>query len=427
MHAGFLLDHCPDPTCPTRARPAGVDGTRHAAHRHELLVRAARGGVETFHPFDYLGFRYLQIDDPGRALAPQRHRRPHPPRRGTRRARWYVPVVGPDHRRRLRSRPPLGAVTPRRSSSSTLPPARRAPWLWDGFNDSQTAMAAFGEQNLTRKSLLEFAQSQGSLLAQGRINKIYPTSLGALDINEFTEIYPEWVWQYWMHTGDRTAARRRVPGAARTSSGYVDHSIDRRRPGSSRTSRRRASTTPSRPSPASMCSGPTCSAWSPTSRRSSAARRRDRRAPLAAVGAHCGDQRQAHPARRYRTSTGCDAHGTQVDHGRRRTTNAAALVYGVAPAAPRSPRSATTSPASGCRPRRAPPARSSARLHIAGPYDDVVTPAHRQAHRRVGQHPRRGRHVHVGGVAVHPTPSATACRTAGARTCSSRSCGRCSA
>ena len=65
-------------------------------------------------------------------------------------------------------------------------------------------MAAFGEQNLTRKSLTEFAQSQARYWPNGAVNKIYPTGLGALDINESTEIYPEWVWQYWMHTGDRT-------------------------------------------------------------------------------------------------------------------------------------------------------------------------------------------------------------------------------
>ena len=64
-------------------------------------------------------------------------------------------------------------------------------------------MAAFGEQNLTRKSLTEFAQSQKRYWPNGAVNKIYPTGLGALDINESTEIYAEWVWEYWMHTGDR--------------------------------------------------------------------------------------------------------------------------------------------------------------------------------------------------------------------------------
>ncbi|HEX3980885.1 MAG TPA: alpha-L-rhamnosidase C-terminal domain-containing protein, partial [Acidimicrobiales bacterium] len=84
------------------------------------------------------------------------------------------------------------------------PTREKGSWLYDGCKESLTAMAAFGEQNLTRKSLTEFAQSQRRYWPNGAVNKIYPTGLGALDINESTEIYPEWVWQYWMHTGDRT-------------------------------------------------------------------------------------------------------------------------------------------------------------------------------------------------------------------------------
>ena len=105
------------------------------------------------------------------------------------------------------------------------PTREKGPWLWDGFNESQTAMAAFGEQNLTRKSLLEFAQSQARYWPQGRINKIYPTGLGALDINEFSEIYPEWVWQYWMNTGDRTLLAAVYPTVLHLAD-YVAAAID---------------------------------------------------------------------------------------------------------------------------------------------------------------------------------------------------------
>ena len=104
------------------------------------------------------------------------------------------------------------------------PTREKGPWLWDGFNESQTAMAAFGEQNLTRKSLLEFAQSQARYWPQGRINKIYPTGLGALDINEFSEIYPEWVWQYWLATGDRSLLEAVYPTIANLSD-YVQSAV----------------------------------------------------------------------------------------------------------------------------------------------------------------------------------------------------------
>ena len=42
------------------------------------------------------------------------------------------------------------------------------------------------------------------------------------DINEFTEIYPEWVWQYWMHTGDRALLEQVYPVLVNLA-GYVAH------------------------------------------------------------------------------------------------------------------------------------------------------------------------------------------------------------
>jgi alpha-L-rhamnosidase len=154
--------------------------------------------VESFVPFDYLGFRYFEVDDPGAAqvIALTRH------------------VALPDLEAATfsSSDPTIDAVFElgRHSALFTAqeqfidtPTREKGPWLWDGFNESQAAMAAFGDENETRKSLLEFAESQRRYWPEGGINKIYPTSLGAVQINEFTEIYPEWVWQYWMNTGDR--------------------------------------------------------------------------------------------------------------------------------------------------------------------------------------------------------------------------------
>jgi alpha-L-rhamnosidase len=97
------------------------------------------------------------------------------------------------------------------------PTREQGSWLWDGRNESQTAMDAFGDINLTRKSLLEFAQSQQRFWPDGAINKIYPTSLGAQQIPQFTEIYVDWVWQYWMHSGDRTLLSQLYPVVAKVA------------------------------------------------------------------------------------------------------------------------------------------------------------------------------------------------------------------
>jgi len=200
MRAGYLLDE------PTTGQPfTGVPGQVSVAHgtQHTDMSYGyvQRGGTEEFHPFDYLGFRYFQVDGAGEALgsaditALARHTAlpDVPPATFT----SDQPVVDAVFRLGMHS-----AVFTAQEQFIDTPTREKGPWLFDGFNESCTAMAAVGEQNLTRKSLLEFAQSQGRYWPNGAVNKIYPTGLGALDINEFTEIYPEWVWQYWLHTGD---------------------------------------------------------------------------------------------------------------------------------------------------------------------------------------------------------------------------------
>jgi alpha-L-rhamnosidase len=222
MHAGFLLDeHTGSTASGVPGRVSVVHGTQHTDMSYSYVQR---GGRETFHPFDYLGFRYLQIDGPGESLSPNdvvaltRH------------------AAMPDESTATftSSNPTANAVFElgRHSALFTAqeqfldtPTREKGPWLWDGFNESQAAMAAFDEQNLTRKSLLEFAQSQARYWPQGRINKIYPTGLDALDINEFTEIYPEWVWQYWLHTGDRSLLEVVYPAVANVAD-YVDRAIN---------------------------------------------------------------------------------------------------------------------------------------------------------------------------------------------------------
>ncbi len=223
MHAGYLLDE-PVTGQPFTGQPGQVSTTHGTQHTDMSYSYIQAGGTEEFHPFDYLGFRYLQIDDPGETLAAAdvvaltRH--------------TVVPDV--DAATFSSSSPALDAVfeLARHSALFTAqeqfvdtPTREKGPWLWDGFNESLATMAAFGEQNLTRKSLLEFAQSQGRYWRNGAVNKIYPTGLGAEDINEYTEIYPEWVWQYWMNTGDRTLLESVYPVMEHIA-GYVDAAVD---------------------------------------------------------------------------------------------------------------------------------------------------------------------------------------------------------
>ncbi len=222
MHAGYLLE--PAAGQPTAGEPGQVSTAHGTQHTDMSYSYVQRGGEEQFHPFDYLGFRYFQIDDPGEVLG-----------RDDVVALTRHTVLPDEHAATFSSSDPtvdavfeLGrhsALFSAQEQFLDTPTREKGPWLWDGFNESQTAMVAFGEQNLTRKSLLEFAQSQARYWPNGAVNKIYPTGLGPLDINEFTEIYPEWVWQYWLDTGDRALLAAVYPVVSRVSD-YVAATID---------------------------------------------------------------------------------------------------------------------------------------------------------------------------------------------------------
>jgi alpha-L-rhamnosidase len=223
MRAGYVLDELGDGVAFSGlpGQVSTVHGTQHTNMRYSYIQR---GGVEDFLPFDYLGFRYFQIDNPSETLSPAdvvaltRHSAVPDENAGT----------------FASSEPTVDAVFELARHSALFcaqeqfidtPTREKGPWLWDGFNESQTAMAVLGDQNLSRKSLQEFAQSQSRYWPNGAVNKIYPTGLGAEDIDEFAEIYAEWVWQYWLNTGDRPLLREVYPVLVKLS-GYVAGAID---------------------------------------------------------------------------------------------------------------------------------------------------------------------------------------------------------
>jgi alpha-L-rhamnosidase len=215
MHAGYLLD--PDGSVST------TQGTQHTDMSYSYIERGH--GTEQFRAFDYLGFRYFQIDAPGEKLTksdivalarhaevPDEHAASFASSDSTIDDEFALGVHS--------------SLYTAQESFIDTPTREKGPWLWDGYNESITAMAVFGEENLTRKSLMEFAASQKRYWPNGSVNKIYPTGLGALDINEFTEIYPEWVWQYWMRTGDQSLLAAVYP-ALQGVSNYVQASVSK--------------------------------------------------------------------------------------------------------------------------------------------------------------------------------------------------------
>ena len=206
MHAGYLLDRSGDVST--------TMGTQHTNMSYSYIERG--GGPETFRPFDYLGFRYLQIDDPGETLTAKdllvltRHDAVPDEHAGTFTSSNKTVDAVFDLGRH-------SALFTMQEQFVDTPTREKGPWLGDGANESETAMDAFGETNLTRKDLLEFAQSQARFWPNGAINKIYPTALGAQEIPQGTAYYPEWVWQYWIHSGDRALLSELYPVVVKVS------------------------------------------------------------------------------------------------------------------------------------------------------------------------------------------------------------------
>ncbi len=225
MRAGYLLDE-PVAGQPFTGVPGQVSTTHGTQHTDMSYSYVQRGGERGVPPLRLPRLPLLPDRRPRRDAEPRRRRGPHPPRCGPRRARGDVRVVVGRSSTPSSNSSRHSALFGAQEQWIDTPTREKGPWLWDGFNESQTAMVAFGEQNLTRRSLLEFAQSQSRFWAKsGAVNKIYPTGLGAEDINEYTEIYPEWVWQYWMRTGDRALLRAVYPVLVNIA-GYIQASLD---------------------------------------------------------------------------------------------------------------------------------------------------------------------------------------------------------
>ena len=208
MRVGYLLD------------PDGEVSTTHGTQGTNLSFSyVMTDGPQTFEAFSFLGFRYLQIDDPGEAIeagqvvALARHA-----------AMPDVPMAtfATDDRMldavwKLNARSCLYCC---HEQFVDTPTREKAQFLWDAANESEAVMRTYGEQNLSWQGLRDGARGQARFWPDGRVNVVYPYGFGARDIPTFTERYPEWVWRYYVSTGDRDTAVTLYPTTARIA-GYL--------------------------------------------------------------------------------------------------------------------------------------------------------------------------------------------------------------
>lgn len=88
------------------------------------------------------------------------------------------------------------------------PTREQGQFLHDTINISDGLMATQFERNATRKAIREFMFSQerwwsSTLADSGRYNAVYPNGDGKRDIPDFTQVVPDWIWEYYEETGDR--------------------------------------------------------------------------------------------------------------------------------------------------------------------------------------------------------------------------------
>ncbi len=214
LHVGYTLD------------PDGAVSTTHNTQGTDLSFSyTQRSGSQVFEPYWYLGFRYLQIDDPGEAIDSEQ-----------------VALIA-----RHATMPDAGAAT--FSSSEPMldavwalcahsalytsqdqfidtPTREKGQFLWDAANESETVMRTFGDQNLSWQGLRDMARAQARYWpTTGQVNEVYPNDDGPQNYPLFTARFPEWVWRYYLSTGDRSTVAGLFPSLIRLSD-YIVGTVD---------------------------------------------------------------------------------------------------------------------------------------------------------------------------------------------------------
>jgi alpha-L-rhamnosidase len=204
MRAGYLLD------------PDGQVSTLHGTQETNLSFSYIMGpaGHQAFEAFTYFGYRYVQIDNPGQAL-----RRDQIVAITRRAVMPDVPAATFSSDNRM-----LNAVW-RLMARSCLycsqeqfvdtPTREKGQFLWDAANESEAVMRVYGDQNMSWQALRDVARGQARYWPNGCVNAIYPNDDGARFFGTSTARYPEWLWRYYLSTGDTHTAVQSYPSATR--------------------------------------------------------------------------------------------------------------------------------------------------------------------------------------------------------------------
>lgn len=185
------------------------------------------GEAFVYEPAEYIGMRYLQIDNP-----------PMPVTEGN--VSFVARYHEMDEEASSFDSPDAtlnevwalmkhALYTCAQEEFVDTPTREKGGFLGDAAIQSRVAMPVFGERTLTRRVLGEFLQSMDQHWSaprdRGRMNAVYPNRDGGRDIPDFTQAYLPWVWSYYLETGDRSFLEQEY-GKFADIADYVRRHID---------------------------------------------------------------------------------------------------------------------------------------------------------------------------------------------------------
>lgn len=161
-----------------------------------------RDGDQVFRAFTYIGFRYLQVTDPSGDTRPAdisaviQHT--DVDLDCTAQVNTSSPGVNASYDLMRRS-----ALYDSQMQFLDTPTREKGQFLGDSVDVSLATMSGYAERRLTRQAIEEFIASQARFWPDGRLNAVYPNGDGKRDIPDYTEMFPGWVWDYYLQSGDR--------------------------------------------------------------------------------------------------------------------------------------------------------------------------------------------------------------------------------
>ncbi len=199
-----------------------TEGTQWTDMRYEYVQR---DGEQAFRPFNYLGIRYLQIENPGEDLDPDQLSlvATHNEVPDANAATFECDDETVEDVFELARH---SALYGSQEQFVDTPTREKGQFLADAFNVSAVTTRAFRERRLSRQAIREFLRSHYRYWApEGRFNAVYPNGDGKRDIPDFTVTFPQWLHEYYRESDDRATLERAYP-VVRAVADYVVEHVD---------------------------------------------------------------------------------------------------------------------------------------------------------------------------------------------------------